>query len=331
MQNFSKPTLSQDVTQGLLETGARIVVTGASGWLGKIALEMLLDVFGVQAASRLNAFSNEKRIISLRDGSVIASHPLREIENLTHGRYIFLHFAFPGREKTVNTSLGRYVECVNGINTLMNRSMRRVETCGIVLSSSGAVYGGSCRRAPDLDRDPYGAMKLQDEKYYSNLAETLQVPLTIARIFNMSGPYINKCHSYALSSMLLDVLNGRPLEIRAAHSVIRSYMHAADIVEMALRAHLDRREPLSDPFDTVGESEIEIEELAYLIVDVLGCRGHPIVRPSRSSQVVDRYVGDPVLMRRLLAKYGMTVIPLRRQIEDTAQYLRNTIECRTLQ
>ena len=51
------------------------------------------------------------------------------------------------------------------------------------------------------------------------------------RVFNLAGPFINKIQIYALATMIGDALAGRPIEIRASHRVLRSYLHVGDCID----------------------------------------------------------------------------------------------------
>src|SRR5262249_51490367 len=144
-------------------------------------------------------------------------------------------------------------------------------------------------------------------------------------VFNLAGPYINKGNSYALSSIILDVLRGGPVILRASHSVIRSYVSVFDVVDLALCALSDRDHPIVKPFDTVGEREIELSELAQLCTIVLGCPNVKIERPPLQERPADRYVGDGASMRARVIRYGMVLASLPDQINETADFLRQTL------
>ena len=220
---------SRDNRANLQASDFTVIVTGATGWLGQAALEMLADAFGADFPDRVRAFASSARNLTLRSGRQIACRPLPEIRDLPPGNYLYFHFAFLGKERTAELSLPDYASRVQEITDLMTGAMRRVGNRGILLPSSGAVYRPDHSLDDDLEHNPYGVLKLRDEKLFRQLAEDMGVPITIPRIFNLSGPYINKLGSYALSSILMDVLRDQPVRLQAAHPVIRSYVHVGDV------------------------------------------------------------------------------------------------------
>jgi nucleoside-diphosphate-sugar epimerase len=190
------------------------------------------------------------------------------------------------------------------------------------IASSGAVYGPWRAFDEDLARNPYGVLKRRDELLFAEACRAAGTRLAVARIFNLSGPYINKLDSYALASFLIDALAGRPIAIRAAQRVERSYVHVGDVVGLALAVLLD---PGSEAvtLDTAGERVVEVGELAALIRDIVGRPGLEIHRPPVDAGLpADRYVGDGAAMAALARRYGLGLHDLAEQIRRTAEYLR---------
>jgi nucleoside-diphosphate-sugar epimerase len=103
--------------------------------------------------------------------------------------------------------------------------------------------------------------------------------------------------------------------------VVRSYIHVKDLVDLAFAILLGERSTPLEAFDTAGEGEIEVGELAALAASVLGRPGTPILRPPLDQTSTDRYVGDPSVISSLARSYGIEMQKLSRQIEDTARYM----------
>jgi nucleoside-diphosphate-sugar epimerase len=297
---------------------SNVVVTGATGWLGMATLERLEKQLGDQFERRVFAFASRRKVVRLRSGRTIACAPLAALSELATGPYLFLHYAFITKDRLAGLALPEFVRLNEEIFAIVSNTARRVAATGFFVPSSGAVYRDGRSLEQDLDRNPYGAMKLRDEERFTRLAEELQRPLVIARIFNLAGPYINKLRSYALGSILDDILHDRPVELRAAHRVVRSYVHVDDLISLALTSLGAEHSAL---FDTFGDVEIEIGELATLALDVLGKTGGSVRRPTILGGDEDRYVGDQRAIAALAAKYGIEFRSLRQQIQDTADFL----------
>jgi nucleoside-diphosphate-sugar epimerase len=122
----------------------------------------------------------------------------------------------------------------------------------------------------------YGRLKLEDEIDFSRWAEQSGKQLIAARIFNVSGPYINKISAYAMASFIADVLSGQPIVVKATRPVYRSYTAAEQLMSLALAAMLSpEQQKLS--FDTGGK-KLEMRELAAEVAAAL----NGVCRPARS-------------------------------------------------
>jgi nucleoside-diphosphate-sugar epimerase len=198
--------------------------------------------------------------------------------------------------------------------------VRKTRPEGILMVSSGAVYLGD-----ELATNPYGVMKARDERRFFELRGGLggsgaPPRIVIPRLFNLAGPFLNK-PEYVLGSILSDIAQGGPIQLHATHPVVRSYVHVRDLVELAFAIMLgDGPVPL-EAFDTAGEREIEVGELAEHAITVLGESGIEIRRPPLDHSPPDRYVGSSDVINGLAHLYGVEFTKLSRQIEDTAFYM----------
>jgi nucleoside-diphosphate-sugar epimerase len=209
----------------------------------------------------------------------------------------------------------------DGIASAVIDQLHRGEVEGLFVPSSGAVYDPDRRAQADPATNPYGFMKLRDEQRFADACPRPERS-AIVRVFNLSGPFMNKATLYALGSIITDLAVGGPIQLRADHPVIRSYVHVADLVEVAFAIMLGTVGSSGAPFDTGGEQEIEIGELATLTASLVGLPDARIERPPRSDgAIADRYVGDGTEMRRLAVEGGRELANLEDQILDTAAFL----------
>jgi UDP-glucuronate decarboxylase len=327
VHSFVFPRLMGSV---LADPNVCFAVIGATGWLGQATLDILDSALGPQFAERVIAFGSRGREIKLRKGRHVRIHPLDNLVNLpADKRYLFLHYAFLTRDKVATYDHNDYVADNAAITDAVSRTITTRKTIGLFYPSSGAVYSKDGTVDDNIAANPYGVLKLRDETHFSQLAKQEGIPLAIVRLFNLAGPYINKVNTYALSSIILDVLRGGPVTLRASHPVIRSYVSILDVIDLALCTLSDREQPIAKPFDTAGEREIELGELAQLCATVLGRPDIPIERPRPSLEPADRYVGDGAVMRARAAGYSMPLASLLNQINETADFLRGLSNNRT--
>jgi UDP-glucuronate decarboxylase len=245
------------------------------------------------------------------------------LRDLPAGRYCFLHNAFLTRDKVAAYPLADYIARNRAISAAVAEAAAKVSVTGFFLPSSGAVYSKDRTLDRDLTKNPYGALKIEDEERFAALAEQSNFALAVVRVFNLSGPYINKIGSYALSSILDDILHRRTVVLKARHPVLRSYVQICDLIGLVLA--LLGRAKASDRwlFDTAGETVVEVGALAELARAVMGEPDLAIDRPALAGgEPEDRYVGDGAAMADLARRHDIVFRPLSEQIRDTADYQR---------
>ncbi|MES2355317.1 MAG: NAD(P)-dependent oxidoreductase [Pseudomonadota bacterium] len=306
----------------LRESDDRIIVTGASGWIGMTTLEMLHGIFGSRFPRRVVCFGSNARTLTLRNGVSIEQKPLDRLGDLPSYPSTLLHYAYLTREKTFDRPLGEYIATNRNISSYIESQALRIGVERIFITSSGAVYNTDRSLTSDIENNAYGFLKLEDEKRFIKLAGIANARIAVARVFNVAGPYINKWNSYALASIVLDALRGYEIAIKSSHRVVRSYTEIAQLVSMAFAFlySLDSEKVLL--FDTAGEEEIEIGALATTVNQALGVNV-PVKRAALHSAREDRYVGDGGEYLSRSYAYGVDVCPLKKQIQKTAAYLKN--------
>ena len=312
-------TLPAALAGQLRDSHWRVLVTGASGWLGRAALELLAHGFGPGWPGRVEAFGSSARRLSLRDGAEIEQRPLSELGAMPPRPSLLLHFAYLTREKVAGMSPDDYIATNRAITRTVLEAGARAGVERAVVTSSGAVHAALAAPASPDPALLYGRLKLEDEALFAAFARAAPGRRALAvRLFNLSGPYINK--PYALSSFIEQAGAGH-ISVQARSPVTRSYTSAANLLGVGL-GHL-----LSDgaePFlcvETAGEREVEMDDLAEAVRAVVNPSA-TIVRAAPDGSPADRYVGDGRAYRALMRRHGVTEDPLARQIADTADYLR---------
>jgi nucleoside-diphosphate-sugar epimerase len=299
-----------------------IIVTGGSGWIGQAALEMLDDALGDELPKRVHVYGSHDSTLHLRSGRALPYHALARLNDLKQGPALFIHCAYLTKDKLQDQSVENFVAANKAISDRVLVAIDRMETHSVFTLSSGAVYKkGTHTLDTDLQANAYGVMKVRDEKRFAEIAARKKIPLAMPRLFNLSGPFINKHDSYALASMIKMVQAVQPITIRAAHNVVRSYIHVADLLTLSLSMLLDPQPDDTGIFDTAGEDVLEMADLAEYIRKVLGKPQLAIERPPRVEGRDDIYVGDATAMYDMLAQRAMILRDIRQQIRDTADYL----------
>ncbi len=312
-----------EVAAQVRASDAPIAVTGGSGWLGRTALEMLDSALGDEISSRVKVFGSTSRSLVLRSGRTLQCRPLSQIERLSPGPWLFLHFAFVTRDKVSQQTITDYIRCNEAISNHVLGAIQSAGASGVLMPSSGAVYRADRSLDMDMENNPYGALKVRDENTFFALARDLGFKIVIPRIFNLSGPFINKVEHYALSSFIMSARRENIIKIRAATLVVRSYVYAADLISLCFSLLLTKANAPHAPFDTAGELEIELSQLAQAVALVLGLRDLKIERPPIDQTRVDIYAGDATTYRDLAALHNIKLTSLAQQIQQTSDYLES--------
>ena len=303
------------------ECGLEFVVVGGSGWIGRASLDLLHRALGPDGfARRVHVLGSASRTIAVRPGLSVPCRALSGWRELAVGPACLIHNGFLTRDKVAGMDLVDYVARNRAISSAVVSLGRSLDIRAVVLPSSGAVYAidGSLDR--DLDANPYGVLKVEDEATFVALAGDKGAALAMPRIFGLSGEFINKPELFALAAILDAIRLREPVRLRARHPVFRSYVDIGDLLMLCLCIALGPT-PTVEIFDTAGETQIEIGDLARLAARTLGWPDHPVARDYDPALPPDRYLGDPRRIRDLFAEYGLVPLPLPEQIRRTAAYL----------
>lgn len=265
--------------------GARLFVTGGTGFFGTWLLEALV------AANRRFALGCHVTVLSRDPGRFTAKAP-----QLTTDRAVTLlagdvrDFHFPAGSVThvihaateasaaLNESHPRtmFDVCVEGTRRVLSLARERGAT-RLLFTSSGAVYG---RQPPDLARmpedHPGGPDPLDAKNAYAEgkraaemlcrLAVDTGVAATIARCFAFVGPRLPLDAHFAAGNFIRDALAGGPIRVAGDGTPYRSYLYAADLVEWLLTILL--RGAPARAYNVGSEEAVSIRDLAEMVADV---------------------------------------------------------------
>lgn len=304
---------SEKLNHQILAQEKKFIITGASGWLGMALLEVLYACFKENLSQRVIALSHSQPMIRLRDGYQIKTQGYH-VNIADDSEYILCHFAFLIKDKTDMMSSEEYRNKNAVIRNYVVNIIQKAKPNVILYSSSGAVYHQD---------DLYGLLKQEDEVYFSKLAKDINARIIIPRIFNLAGPYINKCHSYALSSFILQLVNHKKVVLHAKNPVIRSYIHILDLFQICFCWIFDHNQTeKSITFDTGSYPEIELYDLSKMIIDLIEPQSEILINRDQTSSA-QRYVGNIQSQLALCDKYDISLIGYKKMILDTADFLIN--------
>lgn len=302
-----------------------LVVTGATGWIGRTALHELQRLLGPETYSRrVRAFASCSSTIASTgfvDGvkRAIPVSPLTELPEIVLREPIeaLLHTAFLTREHVDRVGVEAYITVNRGITDLVCRSLESSPSTRAVVVSSGAAAAldtFSCLEER-LHSDPYGVLKCEEERRLGEIENTL-----VLRAYAVSGRFMRDPHHFALGNFLLRALEGLPIVINAPMPVIRGYGHAGDMVNLAFRWLWSKYLPPANPIAAVSH-EVDLQKLASLIVSLYDLP--PTSSAIDPSLFPSRYTADSAPYGKML--HDLRIVPrsMEKQIFDTACGLKD--------
>lgn len=284
----------------------RILITGASGWLGRTALDLIapLNLPTLALASR-------PRVIQV--GEVTVECRAWDVREVTvFAPTVVLDCAFLTRDRVADLPISEYA-AIN--RTLTERLVYATQLASVRLSltvSSGAAVYPHDARDGRIEDNPYGYLKREAElRLLAAAASSRAVPV-VARAWSISGAHVQKPQNYALGSMIQAAASG-VIEIRARRPVFRRYVPAEELLAMGLA------EGSVGPatIDSGGEL-VELGELAGRIAAII--RPDAVIRRGALEPGnPDHYHCDGQDWEQRCQRWGLVSAPLSRQIEITAR------------
>jgi dTDP-glucose 4,6-dehydratase len=321
--------------------GARILVTGGTGFFGRWLVETLLH-------------ANERRelgasvVLLSRDpdgfarraphlaGSSSVTLVQGDVRNFASPSGRFTHLVHGATETTGPLNAERPLELLETIvegtrHTLEIASRARIRR--VLLLSSGAVYGrqpSTLTHVPESytgGPDPLDPLQAYAEG--KRIAELLggiysrdrELEVVIARAFAFVGPYLPLDAHFAVGNFMRDALTGDTIRVGGDGTPYRSYLHAADLAvwlwTLLVRGQSGRA------YNVGSEEAVSIRELADAVARAARAIG---ARPAVSlARAVDpavpptRYVPST---QRAHDELGLRVhIPLDEALRRTIAWL----------
>ncbi len=309
--------LEPAIAAALSADDQHIAVAGAGGWIGLATLDLLEQALGDRIADRVSCYGSAARTLTLRSGRQVRQAPLSDLGTLDAQRIWLLHFAFQTKDRAEAMSEEAYRAVNDAISATVLEAATRLPVEAMFIASSGAASKAADPLASPAMRR-YGQMKLDDEARFTAWAQQHGRRAVIGRIFNITGPYINKHQAYAIANFITDALADRPIAVRAPREVFRAYVAIRELMSLVFTLMADRSAPVVR-FDSGGEA-MELGAVAQAVAQAIG--GGTVERATVTDPVADRYFGDDTSYAGLRRAHGVEAVPLDRQILETADYMR---------
>ena len=238
---------------------------------------------------------------------LIVESPVRTIETNIKGTEIVLELAGKKKKPLVIFSTSEVYGKSNGAKFL--------ETGDLIL---GPTFKG---------RWSYAASKIIDEFLALAYYKEKKLPVIIIRLFNTVGPRQTGRYGMVVPRFVQQALSGEPISVYGDGKQTRTFTHVKDAVWAILKL-VENPGAIGEIFNVGGKEEISIENLAYLVKEVLQSRSPVVHIPYNQAyeegfEDMRKRVPDITKIQDLIGyepKYGLKDIIL-----DVAEYQENRL------
>ena len=301
------PNLIHDEARQLwsrsLADGDRVLVLGASGWFGRTTCA-LLD--GLNLPVHLTASAAKAIDVA---GATFRCEPWDWAAIAEFRPTVVIDCAFLTRDRVADMALDAYVSTNE---TLTRNLLAAVElpsvTRVVTVSSGAAVYPTDALKAT-VEDNPYGWLKRRAEDALADVASERGIAVVVPRAWSVSGAFVQKPRSYALSDMILQAAEGS-VHIIANAPVFRRYVAVEDLLAVALASASGGGFRVIDS----GGPLVEMQQLAEVVVSVVN-PGASITRAAPAPEgKPSEYYSDNSAWERACAETGFRPAALEQQV-----------------
>jgi nucleoside-diphosphate-sugar epimerase len=317
--------------------GARVFVTGGTGFFGRWFLEFLLRLncrmnLGVQTVLLTRdptAFRQRCPHLALDPAFSFQKGDIRSFDFPVGP---FTHVIHGATDASVDLNRGQSLLMLDVIVQGTRRTLDFAAHVGVrkfLFISSGAVYGCQPATLTHLPEDfsgapdtthplsAYGEGKRVAEFLCAAYSRQGLVPAVIARCFAFVGPYLPLDGHFAIGNFIRDAVDGREIHVNGNGTPYRSYLYGSDLAlwlwTILIKGGRGR------PYNVGSEKRITIVDLAREVANVL----HPAIpiridREPDPGKPLEQYVPST---RRAREELGLReTVTLRNAIERGAHW-----------
>lgn len=308
--------------------GARILFTGATGFIGRWMLEALARApirVEVVVLSRNPAnYARRAPHLAVRfpamagDVRYPAHLPDAAFSHIIHGA------TDASAELTARDPRLMFDTIVDGTRNVVDLACNSQSR--LILMSSGAIYGRQPTDSEFLDESSpgatapnepgaaYGQGKRAAETLVAIASQQHGLKAVTARIFALLGPLLALDTHFAAGNFIRDALLGRPIEVRSSGQAVRSYLYAADLAVWMWALTISAAPGAI--YNVGSEESVSIADLARRVGRILGCGDVRILGRPDPGWNTGRYVPSTA---RIRADLGVTAtVGLDEAIRRTA-------------
>ncbi len=274
----------------------KYIVTGGAGFIGSHIVEelsrqehetVIFDNLFSGKMENIQPFLKEGNV-SFVQGSVTDLPLLKKIFEGADG--IFHEGAIASVPRSIANPLATNEANVTGTLNVLDAA----RNCGVrkvLFASSSSVYGNTptLPKREDMTPNPlspYAVSKLTGEHYLKVFSEVYGLKTLSLRYFNVFGPRQDPKSEYAavIPKFITKILNHESPTIYGDGGQTRDFTYVKDVVQANIRAMESDAEGV---FNVAYCKRIDLNELATLIMDIIGITVPMLYEPARTGDVRD--------------------------------------------
>jgi nucleoside-diphosphate-sugar epimerase len=289
----------------------KVVITGATGWLGQEFLFREYLKFGDKFLDNYILVGNQSRTINLFQKFSTKVYSLADFSY--NGKVSgIIHLAFILRHRVVEFGIEDFLQQNKAITNCVIKLIKLNRPNWIVNISSGAIFD---RATGELEtnatQNPYGFGKYMEELALREIALKNDIPVVIGRLWGASGIKMPPNSAYALSDFVSSAILRKKITISSNFEVFRRYCDGGEFLDVLVH---EAKTGNSVVLNSGGPLH-EIGEIAGMISRFIG--GVSIERPPLLGPKVDDYFPRESTYESLALKHGISLASMKTQIQRT--------------
>ena len=295
--------------------GARIFMTGGTGFIGRWMLEALA------LADRAMGLDVQVTVVTRDPARFAATAPdlaawpglqlvRGDVLNLEPDGQRYSHVIHGATDASADLNENDPLRMFDTVVTGTRRTLDFARASGagrVLFMSSGAVYGAQPwalshvpeddRGGPDLltHRSAYGEGKRAAEMLCAIYRQQFKIDIVTTRIFALLGPMLSLDIHFAAGNFIRDAMAGRTVTVNGDGRAVRSYLYAADLTEWMWKVLL--RAPANATYNIGSEHAVSIGELAARTASLLAQGDSVILGKPDAGWNPGRYVPSTAKVR----------------------------------
>jgi len=272
--------------------GAKVLVTGAAGFIGSHLVDELLDRgYQVVALDDLSGGfrSNVDERATFVEGSILDVALIDRLFDEHRFRYVFHLAAYAAEGLSHFIRRFNYQNNLIGSVNLINASVRHEVRC-FVFTSSIAVYGHAPPPVTEemvaVPADPYGVAKLAVEQDLRVARDLFGMRYVVFRPHNVYGERQNIGDPYrnVVGIFMNRILRGEPLPIFGDGRQTRAFSYVSDVAPV-IAASIERPAAWDQVFNIGADRPVSVNELGEVVSRAMGVPFRPRYLPARHEVV----------------------------------------------